>query len=87
MGFHKYVEEQLFSELSRARDEYNRARKFLLQLTSEAPSGLPDPDSEARIQVAARRNAMALEAYEHALQECYEFMLHGSIPKRLRERL
>lgn len=81
----RQIEAILLEEVSRARQDYERARGEFLEATSEAGSGLPQPDGIARIANAGVKKSAALQHYAAALREFDAFLLSGAIPERFRK--
>ena len=74
----------LQSEVELTRSAYERAKRDLDCVVTEAPGGLPHPDATQRIKVAAQRRTKAMAAYAASLKRFNDFLLNGTIPDELK---
>jgi hypothetical protein len=79
--------EILKAEVDQASDEYSRSKQIFWQVSAEVPTGLPHPDGTQRIANASRAQTAAMVAYTRALRRFNEFLLNGTVPEDLRDRL
>ncbi len=80
------IERVLREELERARRAHDQAKETFSDIVADLPSGLPPPDGGMRIDKAGRAECSTLEAYAQAIREFNEFVIHGTVPERLKER-
>lgn len=78
------IERVLREELERARRAHDQAKETFSDIVADVPSGLPPPDGGMRIDKAGRAECSTLEAFAQAIREFNEFVLHGTIPERLK---
>jgi hypothetical protein len=79
------VEDLLVRELSRTREDYEKAHKEFLVVTSDIPSGIPHPDGVQRIKNAGAEERAAISDYIRALREFNAFAIDGKMPDRMKE--
>ena len=72
----------LQNNLREAREWRERASARFDEVTRAGPGGIPYPDSVDRIKAASKEYSLALNAFENALKEQNEYILHGKIPPR-----
>jgi hypothetical protein len=79
------IEFILAEDLRRAREAFESARANFAGVTSDIPSGIPHPDGAARVKNAGDSFQATMNAYALALREFNAFVVHGTIPDRLKE--
>lgn len=76
----------LQDKLREAREWRERASARFEEVTRAGPSGLPYPDSVDRIKAASNEYTLALNAFNDALKEQNDYIVHGKIPPGLEQR-
>jgi hypothetical protein len=78
------VEVYLRTELERTKSRYELARAEFTFVTTDIPSGLPQPDGTQRIHNMARDVRASRAAFQTALTRFNDFVLRGKIPDDLK---
>lgn len=80
------IERVLREELERARVDYERARGEFRDVMAHTPSG-KQLEGSMRISKAANADSFARRAYLLAILEFSDFIVRGTVPERLRDRV
>jgi hypothetical protein len=86
MRSHREIEEILSTEIKRARQRQQDARKQFREITGDIPSLIPAPDGALRIQQAGAEYRGALEDLRNAMTRFNDFLVNGVVPEDLRIR-
>jgi hypothetical protein len=78
------VEKLLRAEVERTGKLRDQANVEFWRVSTDIPSGLPNPDGTHRIQGAAKAQLVAMKEHYNALKRLNAFLNGGEIPEDLR---
>ncbi len=71
--------------MEQARRAYEQAHEAFNSVTSDIPSGLPQPDGTDRIRNAGQVYRSTMNHYSEALREFNTFISGGAVPDHLKK--
>jgi hypothetical protein len=78
------IERILEEELNQKKIEYARARSEFSTALKESSAGMLSADASQRISKRRKADSAALRAYMLALREFTAYVIHGTLPERLK---
>lgn len=79
-GRDEEVLRRLKDAVLKAQTAHNEAQRKFDSTVNKGLFGMPHPDGTLRVQLAGRERSQAVAAYQKALRQYTDFLLHGVIP-------
>jgi hypothetical protein len=81
------VEETLRTAVDQARTRYKKAFRDFESAIADSPNSSPQPDGVQRLRAAMSERSFAQQELDKALRRINDYLLRGTVPEDLRERV